>query len=82
MPSRSKLIVALLVLAFLASIGLPAGANATLAFNSNAFDPEVWISKNDDGTEATYVGRGLVAQVSPDGKLLAYEHGTRPPAGS
>jgi Tol biopolymer transport system component len=76
MPSRSKLIVALLVLALLASIGLPAGANATLAFNANAYDPRVWVSTNDDGMDATYVGRGLVAQVSPDGKLLAYEHGT------
>jgi len=76
MPSKSKLIVGLLVLALLASIGLPAGASATFAFNSNFFDPRVWVSTNDDGTEATYVGRGLVAQVSPDGNLLAYEHGT------
>lgn len=76
MPSRSKLIVALLVLALLASIGLPAGASATFAFNSDLFRPEVWVSTNDDGTDATYVGRGLVAQVSPDGKLLAWEHGT------
>lgn len=73
--SRSKLIVALLLIALLASIGLPAEANATLAFNTNAYDPEVWVSTNDDGTEATYVGHGLVAQVSPNGKLLAYEHG-------
>lgn len=73
--SRSKLIVALLLIALLASIGLPAAANATLAFNTNAYDPEVWVSTNDDGTEATYVGHGLVTQVSPDGTLLAYEHG-------
>lgn len=72
---RSKLIVALLFIALLTSLGLPAAANATFAFNTNAYDPEVWISGNDDGTEATYVARGLVAQVSPDGELLAYEHG-------
>jgi hypothetical protein len=74
--SKSKLIVALPFIALLASLGLPAAANATLAFNTDAFDPEVWVSGNDDGTEATYVGRGLVAQVSPDGELLAYEHGS------
>jgi hypothetical protein len=73
--SRSKLIVALLSVAVSALVSLPAGANATLAFNTDAFDPEVWVSGNDDGTEATYVGRGLVAQISPDGELLAYEHG-------
>ncbi len=78
--SKSKLIVALLLIALLASIGLPAESNATLAFNLDLFHPEVWVSTKDDGTDATYVGRGLVAQVSPDGKLLAYEHGT-PSAG-
>jgi Tol biopolymer transport system component len=74
MASKSKLIVALLFIALLASIGLPAAASATSAFYTNAYDPEVWASTNDDGTEATYVGHGLVAQISPDGKLLAYEH--------
>lgn len=74
--SRSKLIVALPVIAVLASLGLPPAANATVAFDTNTYDPEVWVSGNDDGTEATYVGRGLVAQVSPDGELLAYEHGS------
>lgn len=74
MASKSKLIVALLFIALLALIGLPSAANATLAFNTNAYDPEVWVSGNDEGMEATYVGHGLVTQVSPDGKLLAYEH--------
>jgi Tol biopolymer transport system component len=74
--SRSRLIVALFLVALLASVGLPAAANATVAFDTNAYDPEVWVSANDDGTEATYVGHGLVTQVSPDGRLLAYEHGT------
>jgi dipeptidyl aminopeptidase/acylaminoacyl peptidase len=73
--SRSKLIVALLSIAISALVSLPAGANATLAFNTDSSDPEVWVSGNDDGTEATYVGRGLMVQVSPDGELLAYEHG-------
>lgn len=68
--------VALLLIALLGSLGLPAAASATFAFNANLFTPEVWVSGNDDGTEATYVGRGLVAQVSPDGELLAYEHGS------
>lgn len=65
--------VPLLLIALLASIGLPA-AHATVAFDTNANIPEVWVSGNDDGTEATYVGHGLVVQVSPDGELLAYEH--------
>lgn len=74
--SRSELIVALLWVAVSASVSLPTAANATYAFNTDRYDPRVWISGNDDGTEATYVGRGLVAQVSPDGELLAYEHGS------
>jgi Tol biopolymer transport system component len=68
------LALAVLLLAFLASICLPSAARATLAFDTNPSVPEVWVSGNDDGTEATYVGHGLVAQVSPDGRLLAYEH--------
>lgn len=71
--SRSKLTLALLAVS---ALSLPTGANATLAFNTDGYDPRVWVSENDDGTEATYVGRGLVAQVSPDGELLAYEHGS------
>jgi hypothetical protein len=73
--SRSKLTLALLSVA-VSVLGLPTGANATFAFNTDRYDPRVWVSGNDDGTEATYVGRGLVAQVSPDGELLAYEHGS------
>lgn len=72
--SRSKPIVALL-LALLASIVLPAGAKATLAFNVDLYRPQVWVSPTDDGTKATYVNLGLVAQVSPDGSLVAYQHG-------
>jgi len=60
--------------ALLALIGLPAGANATLAFNTYVNNSEVWVSKNDSGTEAKRVGNGWVAQVSPGGELLAYEH--------
>lgn len=66
--------LAVLLVSFLATIGLPAAADATLAFDTNPSIPEVWVSANDDGTEATYVGHGLVAQVSPAGSLLAYEH--------
>lgn len=72
--SKSKLIVALPFIALLALIGLPAAANATFAFNTYTYNPEVWVSKNDNGTEAKRVGNGWVAQVSPDGELLAYEH--------
>jgi hypothetical protein len=73
---RSKLTLALLSVAVSALVSLPTVANATFAFNTDRYDPRVWVSGNDDGTEATYVGRGLVAQVSPDGELLAYEHGS------
>lgn len=66
--------VALLFVAVSALASLPAGANATLAFNTYVNNSEVWVSKNDDGTEAKRVGNGWVAQVSPDGELLAYEH--------
>lgn len=75
MALSSKLIVISILIAPSALIGLPAAASATVAFNTYAYDPEVWISENDDGTEATYVGRGLMGQISPDGELLAYEHG-------
>jgi hypothetical protein len=71
---RSKLVVALLVIALVTLLCLPAAANATFAFNTNATRPEVWVSGHEDGTEPTYVGHGLVEQVSPDGKLLAYAH--------
>jgi dipeptidyl aminopeptidase/acylaminoacyl peptidase len=72
--SRSRRIVALLAIALSASIVLPAAAEATVAFNGNIYDPEVWVSPNEDGTEARHVGNGWVGQVSPDGELVAYEH--------
>jgi dipeptidyl aminopeptidase/acylaminoacyl peptidase len=72
MVSKSKLTVALLFVALSASIGLPATANATLAFVAKP-DLKVWVS-NDDGTEAKGVGHGLQPRVSPDGRLVAYEH--------
>jgi Tol biopolymer transport system component len=72
--SGSKPIVALLFAVLLASTGMPATANATVAYNTYDTNSEVWVSKSDDGAEATRVGNGWVAQVSPDGKLLAYEH--------
>ncbi|HKT82601.1 MAG TPA: hypothetical protein VJQ84_02060 [Solirubrobacterales bacterium] len=68
------MIVALPLIALLAVVGLPAAAHATLAFNTYTIHPEVWVSKNDDGTEAKRIGNGWVAQVSPDSELLAYEH--------
>lgn len=74
--SRSKLIVALVFAALLALIGLPAAANATVAFGTSPYRPVVWVSGNDDGSEPKDLGSGLVAQVSPDGKRLAYELGS------
>lgn len=55
-------------------MSLPTAANATLAFNTYINNSEVWVSENDNGTEARRVGNGWVAQVSPDGELLAYWH--------
>jgi Tol biopolymer transport system component len=57
------------------SIAVPATAGATFALNTNAARPEVWVSPNDDGSEATDLGSGLVVQVSPDGEQLAFERG-------
>jgi dipeptidyl aminopeptidase/acylaminoacyl peptidase len=57
------------------SIGLPATASATFAFNTDAARPEVWVSPNDDGSEAIDLGSGLVVGVSPDGQRLAFERG-------
>jgi len=56
-------------------IGLPATAAATFAFNTDPARPEVWVSANDDGSEATGLGSGLVVGVSPDGDRLAFERG-------
>jgi Tol biopolymer transport system component len=52
----------------------PAASSATVAFNTSSYSPEVWVSPNEDGSEARHVGNGWVAQVSPDGKLVAFEH--------
>lgn len=71
--SRSWRIVALLAIALSASIGLPAAADATVAYNTYDTNSEVWVSKSDDGAEAVRVGNGWVGQVSPDGRLLAWE---------
>jgi hypothetical protein len=56
MASRSQLIVALLFSALLVLLGLPAAAKATLAFNANLCNSEVWVSRSDDSAEAEYVG--------------------------
>ncbi|HEY4778135.1 MAG TPA: hypothetical protein VIH47_00895 [Solirubrobacterales bacterium] len=72
--SRSAIIVGLFSICLSTLIWGPAIANATVAYNTYDTNSEVWVSKSDDGAEAVRVGNGWVAQVSPDGKLLAYEH--------
>jgi dipeptidyl aminopeptidase/acylaminoacyl peptidase len=67
-------VAALLGAAALLALSLvPPAARATLAFNTDPFVPEMWVSPNDDGTEATAIGRGLVVSVSPNGEYVAYE---------
>ncbi len=63
-----------LLVALLAVACLPATSSATVAFNINTSTVEVWVSPNEDGSEARHVGNGWVGQVSPDGKLVAFEH--------
>lgn len=71
--SRSKLIVALLSIALLASIGLPASALATLAYDVDPTHPRIWVSPSDDPAAATEIGAGLVLAVSPNGQMVAFE---------
>jgi Tol biopolymer transport system component len=70
-PAKSKLIPALLVVAAL--LALPAAASATLAYNTNIFNPHIWVAKNDDGKGAKAIGAGSSAKVSPDGELVVFE---------
>jgi Tol biopolymer transport system component len=72
--SRPALVVGLLLLGLSALIWAPASAHATVAYNAYDDTTTVWVSKSDDGAEAVRVGNGWVGQVSPDGKLLAWEH--------
>jgi hypothetical protein len=74
---RSRLAAVLGATALLALALLPPAAHATLAFDTDPYVPEMWVSPNDDGTEAMAIGHGLVVSVSPNGKYLAYE----PPRG-
>ncbi len=64
----------ILLIGLLAMLWLPTTSSATVAFNINSYTPEVWVSPNQDGSEARHVGNGWVGQVSPDGKLVAFEH--------
>jgi Tol biopolymer transport system component len=66
----------LLLIGFSALAWGPATANATVAFNTNPPRPEVWVSEHEDGAEPKDLGSGLVVQASPDGKRIAYQHGT------
>jgi Tol biopolymer transport system component len=71
-PLGAILLVGLLAMAI---ASLPTTASATVAFELEPYGPEVWVSPNEDGSEARHVGNGWVGQVSPDGKLVAFEHG-------
>lgn len=72
--STSRPLGVILLIGLLAMVWLPATSSATVAFNISPYTPEVWVSPNEDGSEARHVGNGWVGQVSPDGKLVAFEH--------
>lgn len=77
MPRESSIrrrLGALLLIGLLAMVCVPTTSSATVAFNISSYTPEVWVSPNEDGSEARHVGNGWVAQVSPNGKLVAFEH--------
>jgi Tol biopolymer transport system component len=68
-PSKSKLIPALVVAALLA---LPGAAQATLAYSTHLFHPHVVVAQ-DNGKGAKAIGAGTNAKVSPNGELVAFE---------
>jgi hypothetical protein len=70
---RGRVAAVLGAAALLALALVPPAAHATLAFDTDPFVPEMWVSPNDDGTEAMAIGHGLVVSVSPNGEYLAYE---------
>jgi len=75
MSAASKAKLAAAFLAVVVMLSLPATASATLAFDTNPFVPEVWVSPNEDGSDAKPIGSGLVIGVSPNGEYVAYTHG-------
>lgn len=70
------MIIGLLLICLSTLLLAPSAANATVAFNTDPYRPEVWVSEHEDGAEPKDLGSGLVVQVSPDGKWLAYQLGS------
>lgn len=71
---KSKLILALAVLAAL--LALPAAASATLTYTKGFEKPQVYVA-GDNGQGGRSIGLGRNAHVSPDGETVIYERETK-----
>jgi Tol biopolymer transport system component len=60
------------LLALVALLGLPAAAQATLAYTRGLFKPVVYAAQ-DNGQGQRKLGPGRSPKVSPDGQLIAFE---------
>ncbi|HEY2479500.1 MAG TPA: hypothetical protein VGI17_12320 [Solirubrobacterales bacterium] len=71
--SKSKPILAVLVVAVL--FALPTAAGATLSYSKTVGQPKVYYAQ-DNGKGAHLIGPGYNSHVSPNGEFVAYERGT------
>jgi Tol biopolymer transport system component len=72
MPISPKLKLTAALLAVVALLAVPAGANATLAYVTHVFHPHVVVA-NNNGKGAKAIGAGTNPRVAPNGKLVAFE---------
>jgi Tol biopolymer transport system component len=70
MPIQKKLSLLLFTLAF-ALLGLPAAAQATLAYVKGSFEGTIYAA-DDNGNNPREIGIGYDPHVSPDGNWVAY----------
>jgi Tol biopolymer transport system component len=62
---------AILPLAAVVVLAVPATSQATLVFTRNPFSPTVYVA-NDNGSAARKIGSGSNPRVSPDGKTIVF----------
>jgi Tol biopolymer transport system component len=77
MPTLPKLKLVPALLAIVALLAVPAGAQATLAYSTHVFHPHVIVA-NDNGKGAKTIGAGTNPKVAPNGKLVAFERENAP----
>jgi Tol biopolymer transport system component len=76
MRNPSKLKLPALVLALVASLAIPAAAQATLTYTKGLSKPKVYIAE-DSGKGAKSIGAGRNSHISPDGETVVFERETK-----